>query len=97
VLARNHDLGVAVAQFDLPHVAACALELPKNYRRSAHGASRRSTWGWGSRSARSEQPSAQDRSQLRIGSSTSLGTFEAAIKPAYDRRSKLRYDVGRTL
>jgi hypothetical protein len=41
--ASNHGLGMTVAQLDLTNRTSCRVDLPENYRRAAHGASRRST------------------------------------------------------
>jgi len=43
-LAGNHDLGMAIAQFDLTDRPASGVKLAENYRRAIPGASRRPTW-----------------------------------------------------
>jgi hypothetical protein len=40
-LARNHSLGVTIAQLDLTDRPPCRVKLAENYRRAAHVASRR--------------------------------------------------------
>jgi hypothetical protein len=44
--ASNHSLSMAIAQLDLTDRPPCRVDLPKNYRRSAHRASRRSARRW---------------------------------------------------
>jgi hypothetical protein len=77
-LASNHDLGMAIAELDLPDWPASSVKLAEDYSSPDSSRSAALCRDTDTRIARSEPPSARDRSRVRA-------SFKATVDPEENR------------